>query len=199
MVFYFIFLFFLSVSEGVISGNANRYNLAESFATYLLDDSNPKPRFTNLFCLLLDMYSSGQLIIPQCLIERIRDVEKKVCPYDFQRRDNSQSQENADDKGFDIGYIWKEIMTGKTVSKDEGECIIYTPIEITKNLTGSCIANYGFALPRFVKQRILNSVIPGDNVVFIDSVLIEAFHHIPKPQRIYLNLIISHLARYSNT
>ncbi len=72
------------------------------------------------------------------------------------------------------------------------------PLESTVEIIKQCLANIDHHLPDEIKHRLINSLDPKINdIIFVDDVLIETFYHIPKSQRIVINFMIHHLARYN--
>jgi hypothetical protein len=72
------------------------------------------------------------------------------------------------------------------------------PLESTVEIVKQCLANMSHHLPHEIKYRLINSLDPKTNDIrFVDDVLIETFYHIPKSQRIVVNFMIYHLARYN--
>ncbi len=74
----------------------------------------------------------------------------------------------------------------------------FDSLNTTRFMIKKCLEN--FYLPDEVKDRILRSLKPNQYgmaaIEFVDNALIEAFHCIPKPQRVLFNYLICHFSRY---
>jgi hypothetical protein len=72
--------FFSSISDNI--GNCShlkRYEVCEAYSTKFFDCQNPSRRFNFLFNYLVDLYRTGQLLIPQLIIDVVRAVEENIC------------------------------------------------------------------------------------------------------------------------
>ena len=184
---FFTIITFFSLSNGQ---DTEIYKLAKQFLTPFLDNKNPSRRHLSLFKRLLDLYKNGQLLIHEAIIKAVMIIEGNAFYRNF-KYESASSMPETDPcvARFIKRFIQNEYITWGDF---EVENLEYVHVLIKKRLELQ-----GFELTHSFISRLFASLeIRNGEIIFDEHSLIEAYFHIPKPQRVLVNFFISFLARY---
>ena len=169
----------------------NPYHLTNLLAFMIFGSIDLSEKHLYLFRRFFNLYRTGQLFLPQLLIDTCQFVEEQVIldNYQYNKYLNRSLCNSPKVTEFVTSYLNGNSMVKNFLSQDPSLAQIL--IKLSLDLINFCLSSD-------ISYEIRNAVIQNEKemIIFSEEGLIKAYLKIPKFQRSIISYIIGHLIRY---